>query len=213
MKKHIVRTAVPVLLACLLAACSPKRQAPAPVVVTSSSELAKLQGAAQSRDPALRQIGTSPADAAVLGKIDACRAKLPEEYRKRNNFAWAWARIDGMEKAEFFAHSSIQDMSEFSSEAADAMVGISLKPPEPAHFHTLCVNQAGVVDGNDCWARNVDTEFKILEDIAARLPDTSAAGHIQLFTELYPCPSCWNVMKQFLAAYSNVEMEVLYRTP
>lgn len=213
MNKQFLRTALPVLLAGLLAACSPKHPAPAPVVVTSSSELAALRGAIPSRDPALRQIGAGAEDSALLAKIAACRAKLPEEYQKRNNYAWAWARIDGMEKAEFFAHSSIQDLSEFSSEAADAMVGISLKPPEPAHFHTLCVNQAGVVDGNDCWARNVDTEFKILEDIAGRLPDTSVKGHIQLFTELYPCPSCWNVMKQFLAAYSNVEMEVLYRTP
>ena len=75
------------------------------------------------------------------------------------------------------------------------------------------MNQNDVPEGADCWQRDVDTEFKILEDVAARLPDPAAAGRTCLFTELYPCISCWNVMKQFLAAYPNVELEVLYRTP
>ena len=94
MNKQFLRTALPVLLAGLLAACSPKHPAPAPVVVTSSSELAALRGAIPSRDPALRQIGAGTEDSALLAKIAACRAKLPEEYQKRNNYAWAWARIE-----------------------------------------------------------------------------------------------------------------------
>ena len=96
--------------------------------------------------------------------------------------------------------------------AGNQIQAISLKPKEgQARFKTLCVNQSGAVEGYDCWPRNVDTEFKILEDLAGRLKDPAVAGNVRLYTELYPCPSCWNVMKQFLAAYPNVQMEVLYR--
>lgn len=168
---------------------------------------------APGRVPELRQIDPTE-DAAALGRIDFIRAKLPVEFRKRNNFAWAVAKIDGLEKAEYFAHSGIQNLTNLSSEAAQKIQDISLKPAkETARFATLCVNQNGAVEGADCWQRDVDTEFKILEDMAARLPDTAVAGRIRLFTELYPCPSCWNVMLQFLAAYPNVRMQVLYRTP
>ena len=52
-----------------------------------------------------------------------------------------------------------------------------------------------------------------LEDIAARLPDASAAGQIRLYTNLEPCPSCRGVMDQFLAFYTNVEIEVFYEWP
>ncbi len=201
------------MLCLLLAGCTPPPKAPPPKIVGTSSELAAVAAPPVTRDPALRQVDKGAEDALLLAQVAAYRARLPEEFRKRNNFAWALARITGLEKTEYFAHSSIQDFLDFSEEAADTMVGISLKPPEPSRFTTLCVNQAGAVDGADCWSRSVDTEFKILEDIAARLPDTSVEGHICLFTELYPCASCWNVMKQFLTVYSNVEMEVLYRTP
>ncbi len=209
-----LRTVWITLLACALAACSPEKKTPPPIVVSTASELAALGPAAVSRDPSLRQIGPEEGDAAVLERIAACREKLPAEYRKRNNFAWAIAQIDGLDKVEYFAHSGIQDLTEFSAEAGAAIAEISPKPAaETARFRTLCVNQNGAVDGADCWQRNVDTEYKILEDMASRLPDTSVPGRVRLFTELYPCPSCWNVMKQFLSVYTNVEMEVLYRTP
>ena len=174
---------------------------------------AQAPAVAPDREPELRQIERGR-DAAAWKRIATVRAWLPEEYRKRNNFAWAVAKIDGLEKVEYFAHSGIQDLEAFSAEAREPIAAISVKPAaETAKFKVLCVNEMGAVDGMDCWLRNVDTECKILEDIAARLPDASTAGRIRLFTELYPCPSCWNVMKQFLAVYTNVEMQVLYRTP
>ena len=208
------RTAGLVLLTSVLCACSPAQKVPPPVVVSTASDLATLAVPVITRDPVLRQIGTAPEDVALQKQINTCRAKLPEEYRSRNNFACALARIEGLEKTEYFAHSSIQDLSDFSADACETMAGISLKPvPGTEHYRTLCVNQAGAVDGADCWSRDVDTEYKILEDITVHLPETGVRGSIRLFTELYPCPSCWNVMKQFLAVYSNVELEVVYRTP
>ena len=169
--------------------------------------------AAPDREPELRLINNGT-DAAALARIELVRKWLPVEYRKRNNFAWAVAKIDGLEKVEYYAHSGIQNLEKLSSAAAGKIQEISPKPAkEQAKFKTLCVNQNGAVDGADCWDRNVDTEYKILEDMAARLPDSSVAGRIRLYTELYPCPSCWNVMKQFLAMYANVQMQVLYRKP
>lgn len=164
-----------------------------------------------TRDPEMRQIDPAK-DGAVLKRIELVRQKLPEPFRLRNNFAWAIAKIDGLDKREFFAHSGIQDFEGLSTDAQAAIAEISLKPAA-GRFKTLCVNQNEAVEGFDCWQRDVDTEYKIIEDLAARLPDMAAKGRMLLFTELYPCPSCWNVMKQFLSAYPNVEMLVLYRTP
>jgi hypothetical protein len=175
------------------------------------SGIAQAQTSPVSRDPQLRQIEPGK-DGAALARIAFIREKLPEQYRERNNFAWAVAKIDGLSKVEYFAHSGIQDLDGLSSKAAKPIEEISIKPREgKAKFKTLCVNQNGAVEGYDCWDRNVDTEFKILEDMASRLKNTSATGSVRLFTELYPCPSCWNVMKQFLATYTNVQMQVLYR--
>jgi hypothetical protein len=167
--------------------------------------------AAAAREPELRQIDART-DAAALKRLEFIRATLPAEYRKRNNFAWAVAKIDGLEKLEYFAHSGIQNLDNLSSKEAKKIKAVSLKPEEGhGKFKTLCVNQNGAVEGYDCWNRDVDTEYKILEDIAARLKDPSVSGRLRLYTELYPCASCWNVMKQFLGLYTNVQMQVLYR--
>ena len=162
------------------------------------------------RQPTLRKIHREK-DALVLERIELYRAKLPEQFRKRNNFAWACAKIKGMDKVEFYAHSGIQSLDDFSKETAKELADISLKP-EKGRYKALCVNQNDVVDGNDCWVRTVDTEYKILEDMATRLPDPAVKGRIKLYTDLPPCASCWNAMKQFMAEYTNVSMSVLYRS-
>ena len=161
------------------------------------------------RQPTLRKIHRQK-DAAVLDRLEFQRDKLPEQYRRRNNFAWAVAKIKGLEKVEYYDHSGIQNLEDFSTEAASKIADISLRP-EQGHYHVLCVNQRDVVDGPDCWHRNVDTEYKILEDMAGRMPDKSVKGRVKLYTDLPPCASCWNVMKQFMAEYTNVQMQVLYR--
>lgn len=166
---------------------------------------------APDREPELRQIDQVK-DVAALKRIEVVRKKLPVQFQRRNNFAWAVARVDGLTQTEFFAHSGIQDFDDLSEDAKKRIAAISLKPGK-GRFKTLCVNQNGAVDGADCWQRDVDTEYKILEDMAARLPDTAVSGRVRLYTELYPCPSCWNVMKQFLATYTNVQMQVLYNRP
>jgi hypothetical protein len=165
--------------------------------------------AVPERVPQIRQIEAGR-DVPALRRIEALREKLPEKYRHRNNFAWAVAKIEGLDKTEYFAHSGIQSLAKLSTAAAEGIDDISLRRRK-GRFEVLCVNHADEVEGDDCWPRNVDTEYKILEDLAAHLPDPAAAGRVRLYTDLYPCASCRHVMAQFLAIYTNVQMQVLFR--
>ena len=163
----------------------------------------------ERREPTLRKVNAER-DAAVMERIEFFRDKLPEPFKARRNFAWALAEVEGLEKKEYFAHSGIQGLDVFSSETAEAIRDISVKPAA-GHFHVLCVNQRNVVDGPDCWVREVDTEYKILEEMVAHLPDTKVKGRVKLYTDLPPCASCWNVILQFMAEYPNIQMQVLYK--
>ena len=84
-------------------------------------------------------------------------------------------------------------------------------PEEERHYETLCVNRRNQIDGEDCWDRAQDTEFKILEAITARLDDLQAEGIVVLYTDLPPCASCRRVIAAFLDRYPNIRMEVLYK--
>ena len=165
--------------------------------------------AVPERRPAIRLIEPARDDPA-LKRIEAMRQRLPEKNRRRNNFAWAVAKIDGLEKVEYYAHSGINGTGGMSAEAAAQIPGISPRCKK-GRFEVLCVNHADEIEGDDCWPRYMDTECKILEDLAAHLPDPSASGRVRLYTDLYPCASCRHVMAQFLAIYTNVQMQVLYR--
>ena len=165
--------------------------------------------AVAERLPEIRQIEPQR-DAPALRRLESVRQRLPEKYRNRNNFAWAVAQIAGLDKVEYFAHSGIQGVGEFSGAAAKKIADISGRRKK-GRFEVLCVNHNDEIEGDDCWPRNVDTEYKILEDMAARLPDPSVAGRLRIYTDLYPCASCRHVMAQFLAVYTNVQMQVLYR--
>lgn len=186
--------AVGLLLAVLWAGLA-RAEAPAAVAAGGVPEIRLIE--AGRDDPALR-------------RIEQMRAKLPAKFQRRNNFAWAVAKIEGLEKTEYFSHSGIKQPKDLSSVAAADVEGISLRVKK-GRFEVLCVNHDDVVEGPDCFPRHVDTEFKILEDMAGRLPDPAAAGRLRIYTDLYPCASCRHVMRQFLAAYTNVQMQVLYR--
>ena len=165
------------------------------------------------REPALRKIDWKQ-DNEARERINYFRYRLPKELRKQNNFAWARADIPGLSKKEYYAHSRIQSLNKLSSQAAKRISGISPKPDwDKAQFKTIMVDYQGNIGGPNAIPRWFDTEYKIIEDIAARLPDPSVEGQILLFTELEPCLSCWGVMKQFLAIYTNIEIEVLYNWP
>jgi hypothetical protein len=173
----------------------------------------KPDAAPAAREPELRHLDRRK-DRADAERIWTFRKKLPEKFYRRSNFAWATADIAGLEKKEYFAHSGIQGFDGLSSSAARRIKGISLSPEKgQGRFETLFVDYKGNVGGPDAIPRYFDTEYKILEDLAARLPDSGAAGTVRLYTYLEPCPSCRGVMRQFLAVYTNVQMLVLYSWP
>ncbi len=199
--KSFLGSVVWACLACALAVAAPAGNKSDP------------EAAPAPRAPAIRHLDPQQ-DAADLKRIRQCRARLPQEFRWRNNFGWARAEIAGLKKKEYFAHSGIQNFDGLSAEAAQRIRGISFSPEKgKGRFQTLFVDYRGNVGGPDALPRWFDTEYKILEDIAARLPNRSAAGTLRLYTNLEPCPSCRGVMEQFLALYTNVQMEVLYEWP
>ncbi len=149
-------------------------------------------------------------DGPAWRRIEVLRHALPAKYSRRHNFAWAVAQIDGLDKTEYFAHSGVDRKSELSSVAIRGIENISLRPKK-GRFEVLCVNRGDEVEGEDCFPRYSDTEYKILEDMASRLPDPTARGRVRLYTDLPPCASCRHVMQQFLKAYPQVQLQVLYR--
>ncbi|MDR1423568.1 MAG: hypothetical protein LBI92_03040, partial [Azoarcus sp.] len=58
--------------------------------------------------------------------------------------------------------------------------------------------------------RNVDSEAKILNNIAAQLGEnTSISGTVSLLTERAPCASCSNIIQQFQAKYPNIKVNIM----
>lgn len=171
---------------------------------------ARRSGCAQAGDPA-----RGPQDRRGRPEAHLVLAQeAAEQFYRRNNFGWAWADIEGLEKKEYFAHSGIQSLEGFSKTVARRLKDMSFSPEKgKGKFQTLFVDYLGNVDGPDALPRWFDTEYKMLEDIAARLPDTAVHGKIRLYTNLAPCPSCRGVMDQFLALYTNVDLEVFYEWP
>lgn len=131
--------------------------------------------------------------------------KLPSWAKNKGNFGYSEANIEGIDKTEYFAHSSIQ--TEIPSVKGS---GISVKT-ESSPFKATEVNGDNIVNGEGAWSRDVDTEYKMLSDIQSRLGDNyNASGTIKLYTELEPCPSCQSVIEQFKQMYPNIDVEVVY---
>lgn len=146
-------------------------------------------------------------------RIEMWRERLDGTLQRRYNFAWCFAKVEGLNRVEYIAHSGLggpEDLSEEAWEKVRAVVSPDV-PVEARHYETLCVNRRNQIDGEDCWDRDQDTEFKILEAITARLADRAAEGVVVLYTDLPPCASCRKVIGEFLDRYPNIRMEVLYK--
>ena len=69
-----------------------------------------------------------------------------------------------------------------------------------------------MIDGDGAYDRNVDTEFKIFEEINANLRgDPNTVGKITLYTDFSPCAGCQYVMKQFKEKYPKIDIIVIYK--
>lgn len=150
----------------------------------------------------------------TAARIELWRARLDESFRERFNFAWCIVTVEGRGKMEFIAHSSVGGPDDLSEEAWNRVAGVIAPdvPVENRHYETLCVNRRNAIDGEDCWDRDQDTEFKILEAITLRLGDNpGAAGTVALYTDLPPCASCQGVIEQFQKRYPRIRVTVLYK--
>ena len=136
-------------------------------------------------------------DAALINKAKGFRGSFVDELLDKGNVAVAEVNITGL-KTDWFAHSKIDFVSDM--QPAGAVSNISLKPNNP-------VFTATEIGG---FMRDVDTEYKIINDIANSLGNnTSAVGTIKLLTERPPCDSCANVIMQFTNKYKNIVIEVV----
>jgi len=60
--------------------------------------------------------------------------------------------------------------------------------------------------------RGYDSECKLLEHIAAKYTQNkNVEGKIKLFTERPPCPSCKDIISQFLRMFPNIEIDIQHR--
>ncbi|USK80887.1 deaminase domain-containing protein [Peribacillus frigoritolerans] len=149
-----------------------------------------------------RQID-SVAEAHIIDRVKELRGNLTSGYKKSGNFALAEVNVNGIDKSEFFAQSSID---EFTDSIKERVPNISLQPQNPMFNAIEAPDKKGSM-----YLRNSDTEYKILNDIASQLGNnTEATGRIKLFTELDTCDSCSQVIAEFAKKYKNIELEVIH---
>lgn len=121
------------------------------------------------------------------------RAGLSSDLRRSGNVAVAEIDIPGLPR-QMAAHSQV-------SLAGKGLVGAG-----SGNFVAQSVpNKAG-----DLVYRGIDTEYKILDNIADQLGgDASARGAVNIFTEKPACASCLGVVEQFKAKYPNIIVNIL----
>jgi hypothetical protein len=144
------------------------------------------------------------ADSTIVSRVKEIRGFLPSDLKRSGNFGLANIEIPGI-KSELYAHSGIDVLSDARS-AASNVADITLKPTNPIFKATSVPTSDGTM-----LFRDMDTEYKILNNIAETLGDnTSASGKIKLFTERPCCDSCNNVILEFLLKYKNITIEVIH---
>ncbi len=134
-------------------------------------------------------IDTAPMAQRVMG----VRAGLPSGLRRSGNVAVAEIDILGIPN-QMAAHSQVSD-------AGKGLIGSG-----NGNFVAQFVpNKAG-----DLVYRGLDTEYKILDNIADQLGrNTSVSGTVNILTEKAACASCLNVTEQFKAKYLNITVNIL----
>lgn len=151
-------------------------------------------------------------DTRLIQRVKEIRASFTGLF-KRGNFGYSEVNIEGLELSELYAHSKIMNYEQIKDKQfASNIRDISRKYSyEESLFKPLYVDKNQVVDGPDAFLRNVDTEAKMLEDLARRLGSNKMAkGTIKLYTELPPCPSCSRVTELFNKKYPDIIIEVIH---
>ncbi|MEL7629983.1 DUF637 domain-containing protein [Pectobacterium aroidearum] len=131
--------------------------------------------------------------AAFKQQVTDLRAGLSSRHRQSGNVAVADINIPGMPKT-LAGHNLIE-------EEGNGFVGAG---KQNFKYDTLLTKD------NRPVVRNIDSEYKILDNLADRLGNnTSAKGTVTIFTEKPACESCLGVIKQFQDRYPNINIDVL----
>lgn len=72
------------------------------------------------------------------------------------------------------------------------------------------------VDSRTCRLMDTDAEYKVLAAIAETLElfyDREVKGNLYLYSELQPCESCNNVLRQFNEKFPNINIDVFWDYP
>ncbi|WP_234641465.1 deaminase domain-containing protein [Delftia tsuruhatensis] len=120
------------------------------------------------------------------------RSGLPSGLRRSGNVAVAEIDIPGV-SGEMAAHSQV------------SVTGKGLVGSGSGNFMAQLVpNKAG-----NMVYRGIDTEYKIMDNIADQLGSNfSAKGVVNIFTEKPACASCLGVAEQFKEKYPNVMVNI-----
>jgi hypothetical protein len=135
-------------------------------------------------------------DAVALAEVRT--TALAAGGRSSSTSAIALVEIDVLPPATVLrANSSV-------NRATGNLIGIG---PQSFRYHTI-PNSRGIV-----IPRSVDAEYKILDDIAARLGgNRSATGSVTIVIDnVRVCGSCQSVISQFQMRYPNVRVDVVRR--
>ncbi|URJ59060.1 deaminase domain-containing protein [Paenibacillus polymyxa] len=98
-------------------------------------------------------------DGHIVDRVRDLRAKLSNRL-KNVNFSYFEVDIPGIYKKEFYAHSGLN-----GDNKAKDYADFSLKPTKkPKYEATKAPDKSGRI-----YKRDMDTEYKILNDLAARL--------------------------------------------
>ncbi|AXA80554.1 filamentous hemagglutinin (plasmid) [Achromobacter xylosoxidans] len=131
--------------------------------------------------------------ARMAQRVMDVRAGLPSNLRRSGNVAVAEIDIPGLPK-QMAAHSQVSD-------ASKGLIGSG-----SGNF----VAQAVPTRAGDMVYRGIDTEYKILDNIADQLgSNTSARGTVNILTEKAACASCLNVAGQFKAKYPDITVNII----
>lgn len=142
----------------------------------------------------------------IIERVKEIRSQLPSSLKKSGNFGYAEVDIQGINRNEFFAHSSVNHTSD-----KGVISGISLKPQGKVEFNAKKVDPDNArINTPEAYLRDYDTEYKILNNIASLLGDNKDAnGTINLFTERLTCQSCSDIILEFRRRYPNITVIIL----
>lgn len=122
------------------------------------------------------------------------------------NYGVALYQVNNMEGI-LFAHSQVSIVTDSLAQSKEF---VPIK--EEKKFETLSVNRKQEINGENSFDREVDTESKLLEEIAFRIEhEKKPEGTVMLYTDRYPCISCEFVIKEFKEMFSEINICVYYK--